>query len=127
MGRFADGVSGTGDVIRLSSSTADHSSSLELLRTDGITKRIGCFEAGGLVASDRTVLLRAAQLRSGGASSSESETSYKSSNSVFSVATLARFQGFEDVVGELPSAETVDGDDGRTGADRKLTPRGVGK
>lgn len=123
MGSLADGVSGTGDVIRLSSSAADHSSSFELFRPDGMTKRIGCFED----TAGRVVLLRAAHFGSGRASSSESETSYKSSNSVFSVATLARFQGFEDVVGELPSAETVDGDDGRTGADRKLTPRGVGK
>jgi hypothetical protein len=30
---------------------------------------------------------------------------------------LVRFQGFDEVVGELPSAEEAEGEEGKTGAD----------
>jgi len=49
---------------------------------------------------------------------------------VTSVITLdlLLFHGFEDVEGELlSSAEMVDGEDGKIGAERKWKPLGVGK
>ncbi len=55
-----------------------------------------------------------------------------SSNSVASVTKLVRGHGSE-LLGEvmlaelLSSAESAEGEDGRTGADKKWKPRGVGK